>query len=141
MSYATILLPVFVLIFLTFGLLFWMGATRVGSLKRGETRIPDIALGQPNWPARAQQIHNSYANQFQLPVLFYILTILAMFTRQADYLFVVMAWLFVLARIAHVYIHTTSNYVRHRFNAFLVGAVILLAMWIIFAVRILLAIQ
>jgi hypothetical protein len=45
MSYATILLPVFVLIFLTFGLLFWMGATRVGSLKRGETRIPDIALG------------------------------------------------------------------------------------------------
>lgn len=141
MSYATILLPVFVLIFLTFGLMIWMGFARGGALKRGEARIPDIALGQANWPPRAQQISNSFTSQFQLPILFYVLTVLAMVTRQADYLFVVMAWLFVLARFLHVYIHTTSNYVRHRFNAFLVGALILLAMWIIFAARILLAVQ
>jgi hypothetical protein len=141
MSYATILLPVFVLVFLTFGLMFWMGLSRVGALKRGEAKIKDVALGQTNWPPRVQQISNSYTSQFQLPVLFYILTTLAMFTRQADYLFVVLAWLFVLARFLHVYIHCTSNYVRHRFNAFLVGAFILLAMWVIFALRILLAIQ
>ena len=59
-------------------------------------------------------------------------------TRHADCLFVVMAWLFVLTRLVHAYIHTGSNYVRHRFNAFAVGVFILLAMWIIFAVRILL---
>ena len=51
-----------------------------------------------------------------------------------------MAWLFVLSRLAHAYIHTGTNYVRHRFNAFLVGAVVLLAMWIIFAARILLGV-
>jgi hypothetical protein len=141
MSFAAILLPVFVLVFLTFGLMVWMGFARGGALKRGEARIPDIALGQNNWPPRVQQISNSYTSQFQLPVLFYILTVLAMFTRHADYLFVVMAWLFVLARLLHVYIHTTSNYVRHRFNAFLVGAIILLVMWVIFALRILLAVQ
>lgn len=141
MSYATILLPVFVLVFLTFGLMFWMGFSRIGALKRGESKIKDVALGQTNWPPRVQQIHNSYVSQFQLPMLFYVLTVLAMFTRQADYLFVVLAWLFVLTRFVHAYIHTTSNYVRHRFNAFLAGAIILLAMWIIFALRILLAIQ
>jgi hypothetical protein len=59
--------------------------------------------------------------------------------HQADLLFVVLAWLFVLSRLVHAYIHTGTNYVRHRFNAFATGVFILMAMWIIFAVRILLA--
>ena len=71
-------------------------------------------------------------------MLFYVLTALAIITRHADYLFVIMAWLFVLTRIVHAYVHTGTNYVRHRFNAFAAGAVILLIMWVIFAVRILL---
>jgi len=141
MSIATILLPLFVEVALTFALLFWMGLARIGALKAGQVKIGDIALGQTNWPPRVQQISNSYASQFQLPVLFYVLTVLEMFTRHADFLFLVLAWLFVLTRFVHVYIHTTTNYVRHRFNAFLVGAVILLAMWIIFAVDILLGLS
>ena len=129
MSIATILLPLFVLVL--------MARSRIGALKRGEVKMGDVALGQSNWPPRAQQISNCYHNQFQLPVLFYVLTILAIITRHADYLFVALAWVFVLARIAHAYIHSTTNYVRHRFNAFLVGALVLLVMWIIFAVQIL----
>jgi hypothetical protein len=101
--------------------------------------MADIALGQSNWPPRVQQISNSYNSQFQLPLLFYVLTVLVIATHHADFLFVVMAWLFVLTRLLHAYIHTGSNFVRHRFNAFAAGAVILLVMWLIFAVRILLA--
>ena len=138
MSIHAILLPLYVQVALTFVLLFWMGFARVGAIKRKETKMTDIALGQSNWPPRVQQISNCYHNQFQLPLLFYVLTILVIITRHADYLFVVMAWLFVLTRLLHAYIHTGSNFVRHRFNAFLLGAVILLAMWLIFAVRILL---
>jgi hypothetical protein len=133
-----VLLPLFVQVALTFVLLFWMARSRMGALKRREATIGEIALGQPNWPPRVQQIANCYHNQFQLPVLFYVLTIVAIMTRHADLLFVVMAWLFVLTRLVHAYIHTGSNYVRHRFNAFAAGVFILLAMWIIFAVRILL---
>lgn len=138
MSISTILLPLFVQVALTFALLFWMGFARVGSIKRNETKIADIALGQPNWPPKAQQLTNCYANQFQLPILFYVLVVLAIITRHADFLFVVLSWVFVLTRLLHAYIHTGSNAVRHRFNAFALGAAILLAMWIIFAVRILL---
>ena len=68
-------------------------------------------------------------------MLFYVLVVLAIITRHADFLFVIMSWLFVVMRLVHTYIHATTNYVRHRFNAFLVGCIILLAMWIIFAVR------
>jgi hypothetical protein len=138
MSIQFILLPLFVEVALTFTLMFWMASSRADALKRKETRLADIALGQPNWPPRVQQISNSYNSQFQLPLLFYVLTILAIVTRHADLVFVVMAWLFVLTRLLHAYIHTGSNFVRHRFNAFAVGAVTLLAMWVIFAVRILL---
>ena len=133
-----VLLPLFVQVALTFVLLVWMARSRMGALKRRETTIGEIALGQPNWSPRAQQVANCYHSQFQLPLLFYVLTIVAIITRHADLLFVVLAWLFVLTRLVHAYIHTGSNYVRHRFNAFAAGVFILLAMWIIFAVRILL---
>ena len=138
MSIQAVLLPLFVQVALTFVLLFWMGFARASAIKRKETRIANIALGQMNWAPRVQQLSNCYASQFQVPVLFYVLVILAIITRHADLLFVVLAWLFVLARLVHAYIHTGTNYVPHRFNAFLAGVVILLAMWLIFAARILL---
>jgi hypothetical protein len=133
-----VLLPLFVEVALTLMLLFWMGFARVGALRRGETRIAAIALGQPDWPVKAQQIANCFANQFQLPVLFYVLTALAIVTRQADLIFVALAWLFVATRLLHAYIHTGTNYVPWRFYVFLAGTIVLLVMWIIFAARILL---
>ena len=137
MTIQMVLLPLFVQVALTFGLLIWMASARTATISRGETKMRDIALGQPAWPAKPTQISNCYDSQFQIPVLFYVLVILAWITRQADLLFVVMAWIFVLSRLAHAYIHTTSNHVPTRFRAFAVGMLVLLLMWIIFAVRIL----
>jgi hypothetical protein len=134
-----VLLPVFVQVALTFALLTWMASVRTASIKRGETKIRDIALRQPAWSAKATQISNCYDSQFQIPLLFYVLVILAWATKQADLIFVVMAWIFVLSRLAHAYIHTTSNHVPTRFNIFAVGVIVLLLMWIIFAVRILMS--
>ena len=138
MSVEAILAPVFVQVALMFFLMFYMAGVRTGALRRREVQLGDVALGQQNWPPHVTQVANCYNSQFQVPVLFYVLTILVIITHHADFLFVVMAWLFVLTRLLHTYIHTGSNYVRHRFNAFALGAFILLAMWIIYAVRILL---
>ena len=139
MSIQIILMPLFVQVALTFAILVWMARSRIRALKNGQLKMADVALGQFNWPAKTQQISNSFNSQFQLPVLFYVLTALEIVLHQADLLFVVLAWLFVLSRLVHAYVHTGTNYVRHRFNAFAAGVFILLAMWIIFAVRILLA--
>jgi hypothetical protein len=137
MTIQMVLLPVFVQVALTFVLLLLMATTRRASLTRGETKVRDIALGQSAWPAKATQASNCYDNQFQVPLLFYVLVVLAWITKQADLIFVVMAWIFVLSRLVHAYIHTTTNHVPTRFNAFAVGVLVLLLMWIIFAVRIL----
>jgi hypothetical protein len=138
MSIQAILLPVFVQVALTFALMFWMGSVRVAAISRGQVKVRDMALGQPVWPERETQIANCYHNQFQLPVLYYVLVALALFTRKADLLFVVLSWAFVLLRWAHAFIHVTTNHVPTRFRWFLAGALVLLVMWIVFAVRILL---
>jgi len=137
MSVQAILAPLFVLVALTFVLLVWMGGVRYAAVRGGEVRVRDIALDQSGWPPRVQQISNCFANQFQLPMLFYVLTILALFLHKADLLFVLMAWVFVVLRVLHAAIHVTSNHVGHRFQAFAAGMVVLLLMWVVFAVRIL----
>ena len=137
MSISAVLLPVFVQVALTFLLLMWMGRSRIGSIRAGDVKVRDIALGERNWPPRIQQIANSYHSQFELPVLFYAIVALALITRKADLVFVVMSWVFVASRLVHAVIHTTSNRVQQRFTAFLVGVIVLMAMWIVFALRIL----
>ena len=140
MSIQAILLPLFVEVALTFVLLFWMAGARVAAVRRGDVRPRDVALREPSWPKQETQIANAYQNQLELPVLFYVLTILAIITRHADFLFVVLAWVFVVLRLLHVYIHITGNRLARRFAVFAAGAVVLAVMWAIFIVRLLVGI-
>ena len=73
----------------------------------------------------------------KLPVLFYVLTILAYVTHLAGLIFVILAWIFVIFRILHAYVHVTSNIVRLR-GAFYGVAVVALAInWLIYIVEVL----
>lgn len=132
-----LLAPVFVQIALTFVLMFALAGARFGALRRREVRVSDIALGQSAWPTRSTQIGNAFQNQFELPLLFYLVVALALFTGTGGWPFVPLAWGFVVARLAHAAIHTTSNVVSIRFYAYLAGALILIAMWVLLAVRVL----
>jgi hypothetical protein len=134
---AMLLLPVFIQVGLTFALLFTLGPKRVAAVKRGDVKLKDIVLGQKAWPAGITQLSQSFDNQFQLPVLFYVLIGLALVTGKADIALTVAAWVFVVSRLAHAWVHVTSNRIGPRFNSYLVGALALLAAWIYFAVRIL----
>jgi hypothetical protein len=140
MSVQMVLLPVFVLVGLTFVLLLWMAGSRRNALVSKQTKIRDIALGQPNWPARATQIGNCYSNQFELPLLFYILIALALPLRHADLVIVLLSWVFVVTRFAHAGIFVTSNDLNQRSLAWFAGVLVLFAMWLYFALKILLLI-
>jgi hypothetical protein len=140
MSVQFVLLPVFVLVGLTFALLFGMASARTRALTGREVGLKDIALGQPNWPARATQIGNCFSNQFEIPVLFYILIALALPLRHADLMIVLLSWVFVVTRFAHAGIFVTSNDVRQRSLAWFAGVLVLFVMWLYFALSILLGI-
>ena len=139
MTIPMILAPLFVLVVMTFVIGFTLAANRGPLLTRGEIRPEDVSLRQPNWPKRSLQVGYSFQNQFELPMLFYVLTILAMITKHADLLFVMMAWIFVvfadrprLRALHQQQPPRPRRIVRHR------RAWCWSIMWLIFIVRIML---
>ena len=139
MSMQAVLMPVFAQVALTFVLLFWMQFLRLQAVRRGQVPAHEVALREPNWPARVTQISNAYHNQLETPLLFYVLILLAMVTQTADSILLVLSWLFVASRLVHAYIHVTSNRIGARAPVFLVGAIGLALMWIIVAARLTIA--
>jgi hypothetical protein len=139
MSVQWVLLPVFVLVGLTFALLLGMVATR-GYGKGGQTVPRDSVTGKANWTGRAAQYGDCFNNSFQVPVLFYILIALALPLRHADLVIVLLSWVFVVTRFAHAGIFVSSNNIRQRGLAWFSGVLVLLAMWLYFALKIMLVI-
>jgi hypothetical protein len=138
MSVQMVLLPVLVQVALTFGLLIWMVGARRQALVSRETKIRDIALGEPNWPVRTTQIGNCYRNQFELPVLFYVLIALALPLRRVDDIILLLSWIFVISRLVHAGVFVTSNDLGRRSTAWIAGGLVLLVMWLYFGLKILL---
>ena len=136
MSVQMILLPLIVQVLLTFSVGGVM-AFRARQVFAGGLRWQDLVSGKKQMPAFATQASRAYTNLLELPVLFYVLVVLALLTRQADILFVVLAWTFVVARALQAYVHVTSNHVPMRGTFFGIGALVLFVMWLIYIVRIL----
>jgi hypothetical protein len=80
-------------------------------------------------PARA------YMNLLELPVLFYAACALMLVTGKFDGAQVALAWVFVLTRCVHAFIHIGFNYVPLRFTAFFAGSVTLGLLWARFAAQ------
>jgi len=140
MTIQMILLPLFVEVTLTFVLWFWMAFARRQVFVNRTVHPREIALGQQNWPEKVAQVSNSFRNQFELPVLFYVLIALALPLRHADLFIVLMSWVFVVTRFAHAGVFVSSNDPGRRSTIWLAGVLVLLAMWIYFALKMLLLI-
>lgn len=136
MSVQMILLPLFVQVLLTIVLGVVLAVRRGRAFAQG-TRWQDIALREPNWPKDCLAASNAFSNQFEIPVLFYVLTILALVTKQADLLFVAMAWIFAVTRVLQAGVFLTSNHVPTRGIFYGIGVIVLAVMWIIYIIRIL----
>ena len=126
MSVRWVLLPVFLSVGLTFALLLGMVTTRTRAKKAG---------GVGN-----DQFGDCFSNQFELPLLFYVLIALALPLRHVDFVMVLLSWVFVVARFAHAGIFVTSNNLQQRGSAWFAGVLVLFAMWLYFALSILLLI-
>ena len=125
----------FTQIALTLGLMLWLGFLRVGALNRRQVQLKDIALSNDKYPEQAKKAGNSFANQFQLPVLFYFLVVLQLIVGDVGWPDVVLACGFVVLRYAHAFVHTTSNNLRLRFSVFLLGLFVLCAYLALLLVR------
>jgi len=123
-----IFLPVIVQVLLTLAVYIALAIAKGRALKTGNVDEERRALYEDAWPEGVLKINNNIRNQFQLPVLFYVLAIVLWSLGAAGAFTRLVAWLFVASRIVHAYIHIGSNYVPYRRKAFMFGAVMLMIM-------------
>jgi len=132
-----ILLPVFVQVLLTMALLPLLAFARARSMRDRGQSPQDMALaGKTDWNVESQKIAASFANQFELPVLFYVAAAFALITRMVDTWMLALASLFVILRIVHAAIHVGPNVVAWRSTVFALGAATVVTMWLLLVVRI-----
>lgn len=123
---------------LALGIVVYLGFVRVPLVVRGEVHLREVALSRTAWPEREKQVSNAFDNQFQLPLLLYVAIFAALYLGPS-LLEVSLAWLFVISRYVHAWIHVTDNHVIRRFGAYAAGLALLCLLWLVLLVRLLLA--
>jgi hypothetical protein len=122
--------PVLAQIFLTLIMYIVLGVRKAKAVEAREFNRQLAALNNKVWPKDVVKVSNNIANQFEIPVLFYVLCVVLYSINAAGMIAILLAWLFVLSRFAHAYVHIGSNYVQMRLRLFLVGCFVLIAMLI-----------
>jgi len=130
MSQELVIFPVIALAALTFGIGIWFAIIRIRAVNKGDINPGYYQLNRgAKLPEYYAKVNNNYNNLLEIPILFYVISILIYVTNNTDLFYVVLSWLFVLTRYIHSYIHTTYNNVRHRRIPFLIGVLILIIEW------------
>lgn len=128
MNLTNILLPVLVQIVLTLCLFIILGVRKSKAIKSGGVDRKKAALNNTAWPDDVVKVSNNIANQFQTPVLFYVLSIFFHITNSVSAIVLVLAWGYAISRILHAYIHIGSNFVPARLKFFMIGVLCLIVL-------------
>jgi hypothetical protein len=133
--------PTCALVALTFAVWLTLFVQRSAHMRRNPPQRGDMATGEAalRYFQPVEMPANNLANLFEMPVMFFALVPLLMLTAQVSAAQVVLAWVFVAARVAHSVIHIATKKVPLRFLAYLASCAVLLAMWIGFFVDALVA--
>ena len=110
-----------------------LGIRKAKAIRTKNVDRQKAALDNDAWPDYVLQVSNNIRNQFQIPVLFYVLCFISHSLGVISYALLSLAWAFVVSRVVHAYVHMTSNYVPARFGVFTIGFVILLLMFMLAA--------
>jgi hypothetical protein len=131
-----ILYPALTVVALTFIVGFMLLRARFLAVRRREINPRYFLLNRGGKvPEYLQKLEQNYCNLFELPVLFYLLTLMLYATNSVNALVLWVAWGFAATRIVHTLVHITVNRLRWRMAVFLTGALLLLAGWMVFLFR------
>lgn len=124
--------PMFAMAILSIGVALYLFSLRVSMSKAGVVDPRVFKLNKSkDIPDILVQTSNNFSNLFEIPVLFYAACLAAIVTSQQTITLQILAWLFVLSRIIHTYIHLTRNKIIPRLFAFISGVILVLIMWIV----------
>lgn len=122
--------PGYALFLLTVLVLARTGYVRIKALKNKEVRMSYFRDFKGHDIPENLQIHSRhFSNLMELPVLFYIISIIIVQVGLFDSLYFYLAWGFVLSRYIHTIIHLHFNNVNFRFGIYCIGLIILTILW------------
>lgn len=131
MTASPILLPIVTLVLWSLVMLAWMALTRLPALHKaghppsvGE-RTAELAAIMDK---RIQWKADNYNHLMEQPTLFYATALVLAMLGLGDGSNLYLAWTYVIARVLHSLVHSTSNYVPLRFSIFAISSLALLAM-------------
>jgi len=126
---SAIFAPLFAMLLLTFLVWVYMYARRIPFIQGLD--LPDSELtGETLARLSPPQVSNpsdNLKNLFEMPILFYTLCIYLYVTATVDWLYLILAWVFVVMRVLHSLMHCTRNVVIVRFGLYATAS---LALWI-----------
>lgn len=125
----SLLYPALAQIFWTFIVLVILFRSRQAAVRQG-VRLKDIAVNGDAWPDSAKLASANFTNQFETPVLFYALALIATHVGATGWIMTTLAWVYVATRIGHTLVHTGQNRVMTRAKIYFGGLLALFAMLI-----------
>ena len=123
-----IFIPVLAHMLLVIGLYFLLAIRKTKAIKNRTVDRKETALDNKAWTEDVIKLSNNIANQFETPIMFYILAVLTFLIGLVDTFSLVIMWAYVISRCIHVYVHIGSNYVPTRMKVFALGLLLLLVM-------------
>jgi hypothetical protein len=122
--------PMAAMVLLTFVVLVRMFRSRVSDVKSGATMAAFYKTYQEGQETReTAQLSRHFVNLFESPVLFYAACIVGMLVGLHAPLMVTLAWLYVVLRMVHAFIHLGRNKIQPRLRAYFSSWLVLLGMW------------
>ena len=134
-SSTAIFWPVIVQVALVYLLYYMLFTRRQAAVKAGRARLSQYR-DNVSEPAETLFLKNNLTNQFELPMLFIAGCVVLYATGHATVVPVILAWIFVILRIAHAVIHVGPNRLRHRVPVFVAGFVVNGLIWLWLAANI-----
>ena len=125
---SSLYLPVLAQVTLTVLVFITLAVVKAKAAKRGEIDRVKTALHDDAWPESVMKVNNNIRNQFQTPVLFYVLCFMLVQLNAVGPVVLGLAWAFVATRVLHAWIHITSNFVPRRRAVFMLGCLILIGL-------------
>ena len=133
----TLIYPMFMMVVLTAIVLVALFRSRVQAVRNGEVSGVYFKTYQGGTePDSSIKLSQHFVNIFEAPTLFYVACLAAMIIGETSMAFQLLAWLYVILRAVHAYIHTGSNKLRKRIAAYFTSWIVLFLMWGYLAVSI-----
>lgn len=118
-------------VFYLVGFAGFMFVSRVRGIRAGKIPLKYFKVYAGDGPSeRMELIAQHYENQFEVPMLFLITCVLFIALDAESPITLTLAWVFVISRGIHAWIHLGRNQVQKRAIAFVIGWFCLLGLWL-----------